>query len=134
MRRAMRRLAAGLAIVAGATALWACVAHPQGAIPAPTEPTPVVGPSMWVGRWMGPEGTYLDVIPAGGAYDIVIRNLNGARTFSGHAAADRMHFTRDGVSESIRAGTGADTGMKWLADKSQCLVVKRGEGYCRADQ
>ena len=43
----------------------------------------------------------------------------------------RPGCARDGVRESLRPGSGVETGMKWLQDKSDCLVVKPGEGYCR---
>jgi hypothetical protein len=33
--------------------------------------------------------------------------------------------------ESIRATDGPATGMKWLSDKSNCLTIRSGEGYCR---
>jgi hypothetical protein len=58
-------------------------------------------PRDWVGRWPGPEGTWLDISVA------------------------------DGVRESLRATDGAGTGMKWLAGKTTCLVVRPGEGFCR---
>lgn len=53
------------------------------------------------------------------------------RVFEGQSAGDGITFERDSVSETIRAGTGAETGMKWLQEKSNCLVVRPGEGYCR---
>jgi hypothetical protein len=34
-------------------------------------------------------------------------------------------------TESIHAGNGEDTGMKWLLDKKNCLIIKYGEGFCR---
>ncbi len=83
------------------------------------------------GKWNGPEGTYLDIKPAGDAYELTIANLDGPRTFKGEAYKDGIQFDRDGVAEKIVAGDGAATGMKWLADKKNCLVVKAGEGYCR---
>ena len=85
----------------------------------------------WTGKWLGPEGTFLEIADADGKTRITIRNLDGPRTFDGVRRGGRIAFERDGVSETIRAGSGADTGMKWLADKSDCLVVKPGEGYCR---
>ena len=42
-----------------------------------------------------------------------------------------MQFQRDGKSETISAGSGRDTGMKWLLDKKNCLIIKIGEGFCR---
>ncbi len=26
---------------------------------------------------------------------------------------------------------GAETGMKWLSEKANCLTISPGEGYCR---
>lgn len=105
-------------------------ALPQNAAPAPASST--VDPTdRWAGKWLGPEGTFLEVEGSGGKYRITVRNLDGARTFEGIQSGDGISFERDGVRESIRAGSGAETGMKWLADKKDCLVVKPGEGYCR---
>ncbi|GAB3767334.1 hypothetical protein GCM10028796_28680 [Ramlibacter monticola] len=92
---------------------------------------PSASTDRWIGRWVGPEGTFLDISADGQKYRITIRNLDGPRTFDGTPAGNRITFERDGAGESIRAGTGAETGMKWLADKTDCLVVKPGEGYCR---
>ena len=85
----------------------------------------------WVGRWIGPEGTYLELAGANGAYEVTIKDLDAARTFAGATAGDRIEFQRDGVAESIRATNGDATGMKWLAGKTNCLTIKPGEGYCR---
>ena len=85
----------------------------------------------WIGRWNGPEGTYLEVARAGGAYEVTIKDLDAARTFIAHAADDRIEFRRDGVMESLEATNGDGTGLKWLAGKTTCLAVKLGEGYCR---
>jgi hypothetical protein len=85
----------------------------------------------WLGRWTGPEGTYLEIARTAVAYEVTIKDLDAARTFIGHAADDRIEFRRDGVTESIRATNGDATGMKWLAGKANCLTIKPGEGYCR---
>jgi hypothetical protein len=85
----------------------------------------------WIGRWLGPEGTFLDIAGGSGTYRVTVQNLDGPRTFDATASGLLIRFTRDGVNETIRAGSGADTGMKWLMDKKDCLVVKAGEGYCR---
>jgi hypothetical protein len=47
------------------------------------------------------------------------------------AAGDRIEFERDGKRESVRAGSGKETGMKWLLEKKDCLIIKTGEGFCR---
>lgn len=105
--------------------------------PAPSSP-PVVSHApakpatdQWVGQWNGPEGTFLQIAGGGGQYEVTIRNLDGPRSFAGTAAGDRIEFERDGVKESVRATNGTATGMKWLAEKSNCLTVRAGEGYCR---
>jgi hypothetical protein len=85
----------------------------------------------WLGRWNGPEGTFLLLERGDGGYDVTIQNLDGPRVFRGTAVGKRLQFERDGVMESIRATKGTATGMKWLSDKSDCLTIRSGEGYCR---
>lgn len=85
----------------------------------------------WVGQWNGPEGTYLRISGSKGRYEVTVRNLDGPRSFLGTAAENGIEFDRDGVKEALRATNGQGTGMKWLADKSECLMVRTGEGYCR---
>jgi hypothetical protein len=93
-----------------------------------TQPLPT---DAWVGRWNGPEGTYLEIAGARGAYAVTVKDLDAARTFEGSAAGERIEFQRDGIGESLRATNGDETGMKWLAGKTRCLTIKPGEGYCR---
>ncbi len=85
----------------------------------------------WIGKWSGPEGTFLQIVGDKGAYEVTIQNLDGPRTFRGSAVGDQIVFERDGVKESVRATNGVETGMKWLSEKSNCLTVRAGEGYCR---
>ena len=102
---------------------------PANSAPSTTAPDAIQG---WQGTWNGPEGTYLKLTAKPDSrYEIIIRNLDGERSFEGVGGADHIRFTRDGQLERIRATDGAATGMKWLADKSECLTVKPGEGYCR---
>ena len=86
----------------------------------------------WLGTWTGPEGTALTLSGGNGKYRVTIRNLDGPRTFDGLANGNEIDFTRDGKRESIHATNGKETGMKWLADKTDCLTVHPGEGYCRS--
>jgi predicted small lipoprotein YifL len=102
---------------------------PPAATSAPAVSKPAT--DLWVGQWNGPEGTFLALAGGGGQYEVTIRNLDGPRSFAGTAAGDRIGFERDGVKESVRATNGAETGMKWLAEKKNCLTVRAGEGYCR---
>jgi uncharacterized protein (DUF2147 family) len=85
----------------------------------------------WLGKWTGPEGTHLEILEDGDKYKVAIRDLDAVRTFDAVSTQSGLSFERDGTTESITAGSGPDTGMKWLMDKSNCLVVKVGEGYCR---
>lgn len=85
----------------------------------------------WVGDWAGPEGTALSIAGENGAYTVTIRNLDGPRSFKGTADGDTIRFERDGKPLALRAGNGEATGMKWLADKTDCLLVAPGEGWCR---
>jgi hypothetical protein len=104
-----------------------------GRQPATPAGVPASAPAaqQWLGTWTGPEGTWLQVDRTGAGYSVTIRNLDAARTFPGTATAEGITFERDGVRENLRATDGPGTGMKWLAEKSNCLTVKAGEGYCR---
>lgn len=96
------------------------------------EPGTTFNAEPWLGKWQGVEGTFLNLARDGDAYSVTIENLDGPRTFPAIADQEGIAFTRDDVNETIRAGTGVDTGMKWLADYKDCLVIKTGEGYCRS--
>ena len=54
-----------------------------------------------------------------------------AGTFKGEANEDGITFTRPDGPQQLSAGDGEATGLKWLADKKDCLIVDTGEGYCR---
>jgi len=90
-----------------------------------------VDTSEYAGKWTGPEGTSLTVTPVASGYEVVIRNLDGPRTYVGNLEADGIHIVRDKLPLIIHKGDGKDTGMKWLADKHDCVVVMANEGYCR---
>ena len=85
----------------------------------------------WLGQWNGPEGTFLRLEGGKGRYTITIQDLDGARIYQGNSAGGQIHFDRNGATESIRATDGVGTGMKWLSEKSDCLTIHTGEGYCR---
>lgn len=89
----------------------------------------------WLGRWNGPEGLFLD-IGAGrkpGIYKLTIKDsLDDQADYEGRADGAVIRFNRAGKAETIRGGTGSETGFKWLAEKKDCLIVVTGkEGYCR---
>lgn len=121
-------------LMGGVAALVAC-SKPGDPTVAPPAPAPAAAASVvsssWVGRWQGPEGSYLEIAGGPGTYSITVQNLDGPRSFDAKAGSGTLVFVRDGAVETLRAGNGTDTGMKWLADKRDCLVVKTGEGYCR---
>lgn len=96
-------------------------------------PVPVTySHDQWVGKWAGPEGTYLDIVKSSDQnYMVTIADLDGPKNFDGIAAEKGIEFMRDAKLETIHAGNGEDTGMKWLADKKDCLVINKGEGFCR---
>ena len=100
---------------------------------AASSPSTTYSPATdtWLGKWIGPEGTFLQLVGGNGKYDVTIQNLDGPRTFQGIAAGDQIEFERNGIKEHLRATNGAETGMKWLNGKSNCLTVRTGEGYCR---
>ena len=85
----------------------------------------------WMGRWIGPEGTYLELARSGGRFSVLIHSLDSTVAYQGTAAGDHIEFMRGGMKESVRAGDGNATGMKWLLEKKNCLVVRMGEGFCR---
>ena len=86
----------------------------------------------WVGKWPGVEGTFLDIAAEGSDYKLTIGNVDGkSATFKGSAEGPIIRFKRDGKSEALRAGTGAETGLKWLDGKANCLIIKDSDGFCR---
>jgi len=93
------------------------------------QPTALV--DSWRGRWLGPEGTFLEIEGGDGVYQLTIANLDGPRQFNGKAQEDRIVFQRDGNTASIHATNGVGTGMKWLREKENCLVIEQSEGFCR---
>jgi hypothetical protein len=116
-----------------AATLGACRQHEAPALAGDPAALPSPPPSMqsWLGQWNGPEGTFLRLAADGSAYKVTIANLDGPADYAGHQVGDHIEFERNGATESIRATDGQATGMKWLADKKDCLTVKPGEGYCR---
>lgn len=94
--------------------------------PAADRPT-----DAWIGRWIGTEGTYLDIAPQGQGYALTINELDGLGTYAGEPQGAAIVFTRRGVEERLTAGTGEETGLKHLLERSNCLVIRYGEGFCR---
>ncbi len=117
---------------------------PASPTPAQTaSPTPAASPSgdaktdgkaveNLIGKWNGPEGTFLEVTKKDGKFAIAIKDLDKVSNFEGTAKGDVIEFSREGKTETIRAATGEETGMKYMADKKDCVVVTKGsEGFCK---
>lgn len=86
----------------------------------------------YAGHWKGVEGTYMTImLQLDTTYQVVIADLDGPKTYVGTLQADGLHIERNGVPAVIVPGDGEATGMKWLTEKSDCLVVAVNEGYCR---
>jgi len=104
------------------------------AVPAGPTSTPVAASrptDVWLGQWIGPEGTYLLLSRNGEKYVVKIQSLDGPATYDGVASGEKIQFERQGKTEFIRAGKGEETGMKWLLEKKNCLIIRTGEGFCR---
>lgn len=102
------------------------------AMPAETLPT-VVDVTTWSGKWIGPEGMYAIITPgAGGKVSLEMQSdLDTKGTYEGTATADGISFKRGEDTLLLKKATGEETGLKYLAEKKDCLMVKTGEGYCR---
>ena len=101
--------------------------------PAPASPAAPLVTDGWIGRWIGVEGLNLQIAAGGtpGTYRLDMALMDSSATYQGKAAGDTIQFTRDGKVETLRHTSGAETGLKWLADKKDCLTVKEGIGFCR---
>lgn len=49
----------------------------------------------------------------------------------GRADGGTIAFARDGQPHVLRHVTGAETGLKWLAGRRDCLMIEPGERFCR---
>lgn len=96
-----------------------------------------------VGTWDGPEGTYAKVTEKMGAdgkqqnprkFTVELKDLDKAETFEGTAKDGAIEFTRKGKTETLKAATGVETGMKGYDKETNCVVVTKGsEGYCKKE-
>ncbi|SNS09383.1 hypothetical protein SAMN06295912_101302 [Sphingomonas laterariae] len=118
-------VAAGNAILPAEPDMTIANAAEAPATPAPTD--------AWIGKWVGVEGLALDIAPGpdAGQYALKVSLLDGTGTYVGRADGEAIRFTRDGREESIRKASGDETGLKYLAGKKDCLMIREGEGFCR---
>ena len=101
-------------------------------MPAGTTPAPI-DVAGWAGKWTGPEGTYVTITPAlDGKVSLEMQSdLDTKGSYGGTATADGISFMRGEETLLLKPAIGDETGLKWLAGKKDCLMVKSGEGYCR---
>lgn len=122
--------------------------------PAPTETTEVVDETpiadeaaagetdpataphrfaSWAGKWTGVEGMFVTITPGEpGKYKLEMQwGTDPGGSFDGTDSEHGIKFKRGNEDLSLRRGNGDETGLKYLAGKKECLIVKDGEGYCR---
>ena len=89
--------------------------------------------ASWAGKWTGVEGMYATITPAEpGKYKLEMQSdLDTKGTYDGQDSEHGIKFKRGSEELSLRRGNGDETGLKYLAGKKECLIVKDGEGYCR---
>ncbi|MCW0199805.1 hypothetical protein [Sphingopyxis sp.] len=87
----------------------------------------------WAGKWTGVEGMYVTIAPAEpGKYKLEMQSdLDTKGSYDGEDSEHGIKFKRGGEELSLHRGSGDETGLKYLAGKKDCLIVKPGEGYCR---
>lgn len=90
----------------------------------------------WIGSWKGAGGRRLTIARAAGkapGHYLITDAYASVRhgSFDGVARADTIVFTRPDGEQTLRATDGKGTGVATLVRKSDCLLVKPGEGYCR---
>ena len=139
---------------AAALALLSGCEKADAPAPAPTETTEVVDETMppegagdgaadtataphrfadWAGKWIGVEGMFVTITPGEpGKYKLEMQSdLDTKGTYDGADSEHGIKFKRGTEELSLRRGSGDETGLKYLAGKKECLIVKDGEGYCR---
>lgn len=109
-------------------------ATPAETATAPAEATAApMDVASWSGKWTGPEGMYATITPgADGKVSLEMQSdLDTEGTYEGTATAEGISFKRGEETLVLKRATGDETGLKYLAGKTDCLMVKSGEGYCR---
>jgi hypothetical protein len=107
-------------------------AAPPSAVAAPAAAVPN-NPAQWAGKWVGPEGLFVEIGPAaGGTFTLTMQSdLDTRGTYEGKPVEGGIAFERGGQQLLLRPASGDETGLKYLAGKQDCLMVAPGEGYCR---
>lgn len=89
--------------------------------------------ASWAGKWTGVEGMYATITPTEpGRYTLEMQSdLDTKGTYDGTDSEHGIKFKRGNEELSLTRASGDETGLKYLAGKKECLIVKTGEGYCR---
>ena len=148
----LRRLAIALFAIA---ALVAVACEPKNDVKPPSTPapassaspaaSPAASPSgspaatnpgkaeSLAGHWSGADATSsLNITKKGDKLSVEITGADGMKSFDGTVKGDAIEFTRNGKTESVKAATGAETGVKALEKETNCVVITKGkEAYCR---
>ena len=84
------------------------------------------------GEWPGQEGALLKVEKKGDKYEIEIKTKEGSKKFEGTAKGDAIEFVRNGKTETIKAATLEESGLKWAGGEKTCVVIIKGsEAFCK---
>ena len=106
-------------------------ASPAGS-PSPASNIAAGKADSLIGRWAGTGEAYLNVTKKGDKFSIEIAGASGPKTFEGTAKGDVIEFMRNGKTETLRAGSGGDTGVKGFEKETNCVVITKGtEGFCK---
>ena len=68
---------------------------------------------------------------APGKFTLLMDEGQGQTRYEGTADGPVIRFTRNGKDATLRAVSGEETGLKWLADRKDCLMVEPAVGFCR---
>ncbi len=85
-----------------------------------------------VGRWTGADGKYVNITKKGDKYSVEMSDTAGPKTYDGTAKGELIEFVRNGKTETIKAVSGTETGVKGLEKETDCVVITKGtEGFCK---
>ena len=106
---------------------------PDETMPDAGDTAPALATSDWVGKWVGVEGMYVAITSTGaGKFKLEMQSdLDTKGVYEGTDVDEGIEFKRGNETLMLKRGNGDATGLKWLAGKKDCLIVKSGEGYCR---
>jgi hypothetical protein len=128
-----RVFVAAMTLAAAACAPPAQNASAPSAAPMADGKKPAPPTDVWIGKWIGVEGNFLDIQAglAPGVYAITEGTLDGQKSYVGAAKDMTIEISDGGKTLAINAGKGEESGLKYLAGKTDCLIIESGRGFCR---